>query len=298
MENANLFGLWRMLHVLINFSPHVLNCFAALLLAFVAGRRSWFDVLYVACILVANMLIHGTTGAVSPYGVSILLVAIFMSIGELSRRSESCKNAEINLQLKPIFSNYPAFLVCLFFLVMSISSEVLNRLVVWHDFKSKVTRYHSSSGVPERLSSTFTKGNEGANKLLYERDNLVTSEYMKTLIDGSKKLSSLGQNDKAVITFDMVNPFPYTTGMMPPVRGYPLLFIYGMAINERVFPTPSEFFGNSYYVMIPVLPINDDQLNIMMKLYGSYLEKNYAIFEKTEYWVIWKKIPESVTSSR
>jgi hypothetical protein len=289
MQNGNLFGIWRMLPVLINFSPFVLNCFAALLLVFFAGRRSWFDVLYVAGILVANILIHGTTGAVSVYGVSILLVAVFMSIGELARRSEFCKNSEINLHPKTILSHYPAFLMCLFFLVMSISSEVLNRLVVWHDFTSKVTRYHSSSGVPERLSSTFTKSNKGTNTILYERDNLIASEYMKTLIDGSKKLSALGQFDKSVITFDMVNPFPYTTGMIPPVRGYPLFFIYGLTINEGLLPTPSQFFGNAYYVMIPVLPINDDQLKIMMRLYGSYLKKNYFIFEKTEYWEIWIK---------
>lgn len=247
------------------------------------NRYSIVDALYVFGVIVATLLLRMTVGAKSVEAWSNLsIVSIFVCVGELARRVEYSK--ENSRATKYFWARHDISLVCLFTVFVFISGEVINRTIVWRVFVNESLKENNEHEVSLRLSSIIAAPDYIDHDI---SDNaLPTGTYMKTVLDGTKLLLSLNQHDKSVVTFDMVNPFPYAADMIPPVGGYPLFWAF--LADEAALPSPPTFFRNVDYVMVPHVPYGDDQLSTMTRLYGAYLAGNYTMIDRSLYWTLWE----------
>jgi hypothetical protein len=83
----------------------------------------------------------------------------------------------------------------------------------------------------------------------------------------------------------MVNPFPYTAGLRPPLGGHPQCWLGDHYTSDSsILPKPDEILGDADYVMVPMLPYYAEQLEIMMKIYGSTLRTNYRLLKVSPHW--------------
>ena len=103
-------------------------------------------------------------------------------------------------------------------------------------------------------------------------ETLTAEEYMRTVVEGAQLLQTVEHTGRTVVTFDMVNPFPYVLGMRPG-NGYPQFCSTGPTASQALSPTPEAMLGSADLVMVPALPDKADQLANMQRLYGAYLRR-------------------------
>lgn len=279
-------GIWDFATILIDNAPIILGSLGAVMAAKAVGRRSVFDWFYAVGVIISVVLLLTTIGAGSGRGGFAIFI-VFIILGELARRAEAEKEKEktFSLQAIPIWGNHIVSLGCLFIAAAFIATESGNRLLAWQDFAVKVQKDAVSSNTPPRLSQILIPD---WDKLKHA--SIGISTYMETIVDGTNLLITLEQPEQTVLTFDMVNPFPYAAGMKPPVNGYPLFWLGGsISSDPNLLPSPKDFVGNVDYVMVPRLPYDKEQLEIRMKLYGEYLEQHYSLQAETVNWYLWKR---------
>lgn len=281
-------GIWVFATFIIDNAPIILGSLGAVMAARAVGHRSTFDWLFATGVIASVLLLLTTINAGSERGAFAIFI-IFIVFGELARRAETRDDEHQSAQLILPTKKHIISLGCLFMASAFIASESGNRLLAWQDFTIKVQRDSLTSNTPPRLSKIlipdFDK-KKGAS--------IGIVSYMKTISDGTNLLIALNQPEKTVLSFDMVNPFPYAAQMKPPVNGYPLFYFDGtVSTNPKFLPTPNKFVGNVDYVMVPRLPYKDEQLEIMMNLYGPYLKQNYFILTQSIYWELWKRKKEA-----
>ena len=113
---------------------------------------------------------------------------------------------------------------------------------------------------------------------------------MQTITEGTRLVESVASTDQSVFTFDMVNPFPYTAGLRPPLGGHPQFWLGDHYTSDpSILPKPDEILGDADYVMVPTLPYYAKQLEIMMKIYGSSLRTNYRLLKVSPHWELWAR---------
>ena len=102
-------------------------------------------------------------------------------------------------------------------------------------------------------------------------------------------LLSLNDHESSVLSFDMVNPFPYAADMRPPKNGYPYFWLGPRTQDGEFMPSPEAVLSAVDFVMIPRLPYQKYQLSTMLKVYGPFLKQNYTILMELPYWELWKR---------
>ncbi len=283
-------GIWDFATILIDNAPIILGSLGAVMAAKAVGRHSVFDWFYAAGVIISVVLLLTTIGAGSGRGGFAIFI-VFIIFGELARRAEAEKAKEkekektFSSQTTTIKGNHIVSLGCLFIAAAFIATESGNRLLAWQDFAVKVRKDAVPSNTPSRLSQILIPD---WDKLKHA--SIGISSYMKTIADGTNLLVALEQPEKTVLTFDMVNPFPYAAGMKPPANGYPLFWLGGAVSSDPdLLPSPKDFVGSVDYVMVPRLPYDQEQFEIRMKLYGEYLKQNYSVQKESASWYLWKR---------
>lgn len=285
-------GLWDFITILIDNAPIILLGLGAVMASRAVGRRSVFDWLYAVGVITSVILLLTTIGAGSERGAFAIFV-VFISLGELARRAEIGKDETSSSMNKPLWKNYIVSLGCLVIAAAFIATESGNRLFAWHDFVIKVQNGVTASNTPSRLSQILVPDREKSRGA-----SIGISKYMETINDGTNLLIALGQPERTVLTFDMVNPFPHTAGMKPPVKGYPLFWLGGPSSSDpNLLPSPQDFIGRVDYVMVPRSPYDSKQLEIRMQLYGEYLKKHYLLQTESAYWYMWKRKDDKFNNS-
>jgi hypothetical protein len=88
------------------------------------------------------------------------------------------------------------------------------------------------------------------------------------------------------ITFDFANPFNFLTGGQP-ARGDYLWFHAGRNISEHAHEQAQDLFHDVRCVMIPKFPMSYDTRQLLVELYGQYVEKHYVVLGRSEYWTLY-----------
>jgi hypothetical protein len=303
-------GLQPLVSLLIGNTPIIAAAAAALLAARVAGRRSVFDILFVAGCVIATILIRLSIGD-NNTGLLVALIAVPLCLGELARRAERDRGAAAG------WRNHLASTGCLVLAVLFIATEAENRLFAFGNYAARVAGLNQRAldvgtlpGAPPTLRGfliyrdngpdLFTLTNDGSPSSLallqsYRMtrspgESLTAEEYMRTLVEGAALLQAFGAAGRTVFTFDMVNPFPYLMGLPPIERGYPQFWLYGAySVNKALSPSPDVMLGTVDIVMVPQLPCASAQRENMMMLYGDYLRQHFAPVRTSAHWQLWSR---------
>lgn len=282
MVEGSRLDKWKITGILINNSAMIFGSIVAAFAAWGVGRRSVFDWLYVTGAILVTVLLRTTIGANQIYG-TIALTAVFISMGELARRSETYEINDSESSVQPRWAGHIASVGCLFLAMTFVATEIANRLIAWEDFVVKVHNQSPLPDAPKRLASLLVP-----NQVEKWGPVLNSSEYMNTVIQGTNLLLSLNHHDHSVLTFDMVNPFPYAADMKPPAYGRPLFWLTGqMSGDPKRLPSPRQFIGDVDYVMVPRTPYDIEQLSNMQRIYGPYLRHNYIVLTESLHWDLW-----------
>jgi len=285
--------------ILITNAPIAL-CTVGVALAPGAAGRGWrLNVLYaVACVLACVLLVMSTGHAGTSY---IGLVAVFVAMGELARRSVEKHRKKTSV--RSIFEKEIGALGCLFLAVAFSATESTNRLFALVDYTVHVVSRDTrlSPNPPTKLAgfivhpvkavSRFEDTAPSAIEAQYRNyEYIEETDYMQTITEGTRLVESVASTDQSVFTFDMVNPFPYTAGLRPPLGGHPQFWLGDHYTSDpSILPKPDEILGDADYVMVPTLPYYAEQLEIMMKIYGSALRTNYRLLKVSPHWELWAR---------
>ncbi len=275
--------IWNVVNLVIANAAIITACIGVVLAARAAGRRSVFDLLFATGAILSTIFLHSTIGTISLV-CSILLVTVFLVIGEAARRVEHTGGLQVSSPRSQLLARYPVYLFCLLLALMFMSQEVSNRLIVWQDFASKLMNPSLTVRGAPRIDSILVPP-EGSQRTRVMVGELTASIYMQTINDGIEMLRALDQPNRSVVAFDMVNPFPYAADMRPPVEGVPLFWIR----EGKRLPVPERFLGGVDYVMVPRLPYQPSHLAKMKEVYGTYLRRNYALEKTSRYWNLWMR---------
>jgi hypothetical protein len=303
-------GPQTLLSLLIGNTPIIAAAAAALVAAWVAGRRSVFDILFVVGCVLAAILIRLSIGD-NTMGLLVSLIAVPLCLGELARRAERERGAVGDLR------NHLASTGCCVLAILFMATEAENRLVAFGNYAARVAGLNQRAldvgtlpGAPPTLlgflvyrdngPDLFTLTNDGSPSsaaLLQSYrmtrspgESLTAEEYMRTLVEGAALLQAFGAAGRTVFTFDMVDPFPYLMGLPPIERGYPQFWLYGAySVNKALSPSPDVMLGTVDIVMVPQLPCASAQRENMMMLYGDYLRQHFAPVRTSAHWQLWAR---------
>jgi hypothetical protein len=307
-------GAQQLESLLIGNTPVIASALAALGAARAAGRRVRLDILFVLGCIAATIALRGSIGD-SRIGLLVALVAVPLCFGELARRAEAAGGATG-------WKGHLASVGCLLLAFLFTAPEAENRVLALRSYAARVARLDPRAldlgalpGAPSALAGFLVyrdddadlfeltgDGSQSAAALQAYRisishtrsfgERLTAEEYMRTIVEGAQLLQTVGHAGRTVLTFDMVNPFPYVLGMPPGEHGYPQLWLYGpYSTNEALLPRPEALLGGADLVMVPALPYAADQLANMQRLYGTYLWQHFDQAGISPHWQLWARRP-------
>lgn len=147
--------------------------------------------------------------------------------------------------------------------------------------ESMFNRAIAKSDTPEaRIHNIWLSGQYG------RRQELRQGEYMETLLAGMEDLAPVVKRGETVTTLDMTNPFPFLMNLRAPEGGWLTLHM-NRTISEDVHPTPEAMFADADHVMIAKMSMVQSTADLMMDLYGPWLDENYGTRVETLYWTRW-----------
>lgn len=302
-------GLQWLVSLLIANTPIIAAAFASLAAARAAGRRAGIDILFLLGCIAATIVLRGSIGD-NNAGFLVALVAAPLCFGELARRAEAAGGAVG-------WKGHLASVGCLLLAFLFIAPEAENRVLAFSNYAVRVAGFDRRAldlgalpGAPPTLAGFLVyrdadpdlfeltgNGNAADAELLQAYrmsrspgESLTAEEYMRTVVEGARLLQSVEHAGRTVLTFDMVNPFPYVLGMRPGEHGYPQFWLYGSySTNKGVVPTPEAMLGGADLVMVPALPYAISQLANMQALYGTYLRQHFDQTVKSPHWQLWTR---------
>ena len=118
-------------------------------------------------------------------------------------------------------------------------------------------------------------------------EELEAWQYLPLIAEGVKLLESVPHHNYSVITFEHTNPFSVLLRMRPTKYGYPLFWVENRLSHD--FPAPERYFSDADYVMVPDIPYSRRQLEILMEIYGSYLEENFHELKRSSHWRLYAR---------
>ena len=99
-------------------------------------------------------------------------------------------------------------------------------------------------------------------------------------------LAPVVKRGETVTTLDMTNPFPFLMNLRAPEGGWLTLHM-NRTISEEVHPAPEAMFADADHVMIAKMSMVQSTADLMMDLYGPWLDANYGERVETLYWTRW-----------
>lgn len=158
--------------------------------------------------------------------------------------------------------------------------------------ESMFNRVITKSDTPEaRIRNVWLSGQYG------RRQELRQGEYMETLMAGVEDLMPVVKRGETVTTLDMTNPFPFLMNLRAPKGGWLTLHM-NRTISEDVHPAPETMFADADHVMIAKMSMVQSTADLMMDLYGPWLDANYGTRVETLYWTRWSHQKPALRTSQ
>lgn len=275
----------------------VLAAFLALIVLVLSGRSSLFDFAFVMGSILVSCILRDLTGG-GLIGLP-LLAAVLLSCSELARRAEAKSTVDSGRVGWP---RHAGSLAVLGLLLLFVSEPIAaNSLGLLSHYRA--IRRPAAAAIPGLAGYAFppeTAAGDGhlhnqlghddqAHELLADlrQGDLRAGDYWRLIVEGCQLLERVPLKDRSVINFEQTNPFSALMRMKPTPYGFPLLWA-GAGFNEKRHPEPAQFFSGADYVMVPVVPYDQNQLNQMLKIFGPYLEENYEVLQTSPHWALWE----------
>jgi hypothetical protein len=115
------------------------------------------------------------------------------------------------------------------------------------------------------------------------RQVLAQPEYFWTVQDGVRLLRETPGLTGKVLTLDMANPLNAVAGRSAP-RGIDSWYHAARTFNERTYRAADEMFADVDVVMVPVAPVDPTSHLLLSRLYGSHIQRHYALVASSDYW--------------
>jgi hypothetical protein len=108
--------------------------------------------------------------------------------------------------------------------------------------------------------------------------------------EGLALLRKYISNESRIFLMGYSNPFPFALGLPSP-RGTSLWWDINYSFNKDSYPSPEKIFKDTTMVMIPNVSSKDpgccmDTLDLMKKLYGDFLGKNFVEKDRSQFWTL------------
>jgi hypothetical protein len=125
------------------------------------------------------------------------------------------------------------------------------------------------------------------------------SEYPARINDGIDLLRANSQPNDRITTVEYVNPFSFALHTHPAHNGL-LWWDFHFSFSETHYPPAQEFLGDTSLVIVPR---NVDQNlgcdftipDLMLKLYGSYLQSHFHEIASTNTWILYRSNIQPLT---
>jgi hypothetical protein len=277
-----------------------LLCFAALMAAYRTGHRSLFDLAFLVGAIISCLFLLDKSGG-TLRGLPTLIM-VFIVFGELARR------AECRLEAEAASPSWPRNLgaICILGMMLAfLAKPSAERVLAWR-LHYKATTGEQSKSAPSLagiyIYSPFQRADlhEDSHEMLRDDDEahalfsemrgsnpLTAPQYLPLVIEGVSLIKTVPHEDRSVITFAQSNPFSAALRLKPTTYGYPIFF--AQDANPDSLPDPERFIADADLVMVPVVPHNPRQLEVLMAAYGTYLQENFRESTRSSHWRLFER---------
>ena len=290
-RGVNRGGLWGILSTTVaNFSILSALIIAALWLTY-HKLLSLFDWLLIIGVCATGIILVDQNGGTQ--GIPTLF-SVFICLAELARRSlvrlNSPKSSDhsLNVSIVPI-------LLMLSFM----APHVVNRLLAIQESYAITSHYLPNNSAPDNMQSFIVQKsgvksllsltrNEGVSIATLQKlrlqviDNLSTSEYYDSILDGYVLLEKHVVADSKILVLDLASPYNFLFNLKPKQKGYPFKWVWPVQSSEMVF-------NEIDLALEPKFPYHQKQALIFKDAYQSFLRENYVLADSSDYWDLWQK---------
>jgi hypothetical protein len=145
----------------------------------------------------------------------------------------------------------------------------------------------------DKLRIAYRNGSADAHTLnmarhAHLRQPLAQPEYLWTVEDAVQLLRRDPRLSGSVFVMDMPNPLNALLGRPAP-RGVDAWNHAGRTFSEDVYRRPEEMFADVDVVMIPKAPGELATAQMLRRVYGPYIERNYAPAAVSDYWIAYRR---------
>lgn len=124
------------------------------------------------------------------------------------------------------------------------------------------------------------------------RQPLSQPEYLGTIKDGITLLRNEPRLAGKTLVFDMASPFNAFLGREPP-RGADAWHHAGRTFSETTHRPAERLLADIDVVLLPKAPMDLDTNQLMRRLYGPYLQRNFERVAASDYWLAYRRRPGS-----
>lgn len=112
--------------------------------------------------------------------------------------------------------------------------------------------------------------------------------YAKRVNMAMGMLQKHGLNKRTIFDFDFINPFPMLLNSPYPAR-QPVWLDGGNTFNEKNHISPELLFDGSDVVLVPKQSATPGTANMLISVYGKYVQDKYALIDQNECWQLFVK---------
>jgi len=278
-------------------------CLASYVILLLMGRRCVVDAAFVGLAMVGCLLL--TVQTYTAIAEAIGLISVLLTLGELVRRQEVDGSGKLgDLAWRHRAGSVACFALLLIMLVPVIAGRAYGlynyRQETTADITADTTRSDfSEAGVrvgpsySTTLHAALGHSPDAHDKLTQMRRDglqfeLNAMEYASLIQEGLSLLRRHVQPDSTLFVFDMTDPFTSLLKLRPTRYGYPMFWAEA-SFSRTTHPSPARLIGDADFVVVPIVPYSQGQLEEMKAVYGAHLEAEYAKVTQSEHWVLWER---------
>ena len=198
-----------------------------------------------------------------------------------------------------------ASLAALALLAVFIAKEVSVRSVGLAYYYMESAKYEAPEDMPAVLEGMYIRESKDGNVLKAHLEHkygwadtfnqirwskprhvLFQREYLMTILEGVRWLRQLGEPQARISVMDFSNPFSLVMGAPPPV-GQNIWNHNDRNFGRRAFIAPAEAYGDTDIIMYPLYPVSMATRDLLMEIYGAYMEENFTLAGETSMWRIY-----------
>lgn len=113
--------------------------------------------------------------------------------------------------------------------------------------------------------------------------------YVRYVNSGMRLLRQNSGPTDTVLTMDMMNPFPYALGRMPP-RGGIAAAAYDYTLSDSHRPSDERFFGDADVVMVPKHPASSRVMYLgLLRIYQAGLDSRFRLAAESDMWFLYRR---------